>query len=160
MKDLFEEYLSKNDLPNIKRALTASSRKQMDHTLNNKDVADDLATLGDAVIKLCYAKYFLDKCEKLSQKIEKYITDEVFVTKIANHYELLKNIAYDKNDKKIPCDYNYEKPKRTSGKNKKQSRHKYIATAVEAMIGAIYLETKDLKRITELLLTWTKYIEN
>lgn len=160
MEDLFKEYLNKEDLPNIKRALTASSRKNIDHTLTNNNVADDLATLGDAVIKFCYAKYFLDKCEKLSQEIEKYITDEVFVTKIANHYELLKYIAYDENDKKIPHDYNYKKPKITSGKNKKQSGYKYIATAVEAMIGAIYLETKDLKKITELLLTWIKYIKN
>lgn len=158
--DLFEEYLEKKDNENVKRALTAESYKNVVHKLENKDVATDLATLGDAIIKLCYTKYFLDKVEQLSKEVEKYVTDERFVTVIARHYDLLKYIDYDDNDNNIPQHYDYNKPGKTSsGKNKKTSPHKYIATAVEAMIGAIYLETKDLDKISELLLKWKEFID-
>ena len=158
--DLFEEYLEKKDNENVKRALTAKSYKKEQPSLKNKDVAPDLATLGDAIIKLCYTKYFLDKVEQLSKEVEKYVTDERFVTVIARHYDLLKYIYYDKTDNNIPQNYDYNKPGKTSsGKNKKSSPHKYIATAVEAMIGAIYLETKDLDKISELLLKWKEFID-
>ena len=73
---------------------------------------------------------------------------------------MLKYIHYDQKDKKIPQDYDYKIPGKTSsGKNKKSSSYKYIATAVEAMIGAIYLETKDLDKISELLLKWKEFID-
>ncbi len=153
--DLFEKYLKrKKPSEFVKRALTAESYKNVDHELENKDVAPDLATLGDAIIKLCYTKYFLDKVEQLSKEVEKYVTDERFVTVIAKHYDLLKYIHYDQIDKNIPQDYDYNKPGKTSGKNKKTSSYKYIATAVEAMIGAIYLETNNLDKISELLVQW------
>ncbi|MDY4052209.1 MAG: ribonuclease III domain-containing protein [Bacilli bacterium] len=157
--DLFEEYLEKKDNENVKRALTVESYKNRDHSLKNKNVAPDLATLGDAIIKLCYTKYFLDKVEQLSKEVEKYVTDERFVTVIARHYDLLKHIHYDQIDTNIPQDYDYNKPGKTSGKNKKTSSYKYIATAVEAMIGAIYLETNDLDKISELLLKWKEFID-
>lgn len=158
--DLFEEYLENKDNKNVKRALTAESYKKEYPSLENKDVATDLATLGDAIIKLCYTKYFLDKVEQLSKEVEKYVTDERFVTVIARHYDLLKYIYYDKTDINIPQNYDYNKPGKTSsGKNKKSSSYKYIATAVEAMIGAIYLETNDLDKISELLLKWKEFID-
>lgn len=77
---------------------------------------------------------------------------------------MLKYINYDDNDNKIKQDYDYKIPSKTSsGKNKKSSPHKYIATAVEAMIGAIYLETKEetkaLDKISELLLQWKEFID-
>lgn len=159
--DLFEKYLENKDIYEfVKRALRAESYKKEHPSLENKDVAPDLATLGDAIIKLCYTKYFLDKVEQLSKEVEKYVTDERFVTVIARHYDLLKHIYYYKDDDKIKQDYDYNKPGKTSsGKNKKSSPHKYIATAVEAMIGAIYLETKDLDKISELLLQWKEFID-
>ena len=158
--DLFEKYLEKKHTSeHVKRALTAESCKNKNHSLENKDVATDLATLGDAIIKFCYTKYFLDKVEQLSKEVEKYVTDERFVKVIAKHYDLLKYIHYDETDDKIKRDYDYKIPGKTSsGKNKKTSSHKYIATAVEAMIAAIYLETKEetkaLDKISELLELW------
>ena len=41
-------------------------------------------------------------------------------------------------------DYDFIEPDKTSGKNRKKRPHKYIATAVEAMIGAIYKEEGKL----------------
>ena len=156
--DLFEEWLGKKDNSEwVQRALTARSYKKVNHNLKDKDIAFELATYGDALIKFCYAEIFLDNCKQLSIEIEKYVTDERWVNVIARHYSLLGFIRYDENDESIKKDYAYIKPTKTkSGKNKKESPHKYIATAVEAMIGAIYLETKKIKPITELLNSWRK----
>lgn len=157
IEDKFIEWLSaiNIDRPYIKRALTSKSYKNVDHKLKDSDTAFELATFGDALIRFCYAKMlFIDECDKLSKEIEKYVTDERFVTVIAKHYELLKFIQYDVNDSSIVCDYNYIKPLKTKGKNKKESPHKYIATAVEALIGAIYLETNNIQEIFDILDYW------
>ena len=162
--DLFEEYLNKKDESIwVKRALTDSSYRKFaqDHKLvkNGKEIAvnTDLGTYGDAVIKLCYLEILLDKCEKLTKKKEEYESDEYFVRYVARHYGILKYLKVDSNDQKMPKNYDYEKPKKTTGKNKKESKHKYIATAVEAMIGAIFKETNDRKPIIELLKTWMEF---
>lgn len=41
-----------------------------------------------------------------------------------------------------------------------RSSYKYIATAVEAMIAAIYLKTRNLEEIKELILEWRTLIQN
>lgn len=92
---------------------------------------------------------------KLSKEIELYITDKRLV-EVAKHYDLIRYIEFDNNDKKIVNDYNYIDSKKTSGKNKKNSPHKYIATAVEAVVGIIYKENKDLNSIIKLLKQWMK----
>ena len=160
--DLFEEYLNKKETSCwVKRALTDKSYKNIDHNLADKDINFELATYGDSIIKYCYAEILLDKYDQLSKEIEKYIGDERFVTIIAKHYHLIENkyISVDVNDSNMGnhLNYNYEKPKKTLGKNKKESPDKFKATAVEAMIGAIYKEIKDLKPIIELLDSWRNF---
>ncbi len=83
---------------------------------------------------------------------KKYESDKVFVEKIANRYDLIQYIDFDKDDPKIPHDYNYEESKGVNS-----NPHKYIATAIEAMIGAIYKETNELKSIQELLVSWIDF---
>ncbi len=163
--DLFEEYLNKKKTSIwVNRALTDTSYRNVDYNLIEKDTNKELATYGDAIIKLCYAEILLDKCKQLSKKIEEYVTDERFVTIIAKHYRLIENkyISIDEKDSSIKehLNYKYEKPKKTSGGNKKDSPDKFKATAVEAMIAAIYKETKDLNSITELLKKWMNFSEN
>ncbi len=106
--------------------------------------------MGDAVVKLCLSEIFIGRCEKQSKTMEQFETDEFFVTRIATRYDLLSFIQYDDEDEKMPKDYNYVKGK------KSRNKHKYIATAVEAVIGAIFLETKDMEQIKELVEMWTK----
>lgn len=139
-----------NDL--IKRALVDKSYKTTlsRNKLREVKTNEDLATVGDAVLKLCLSKIFIDRCEKLSKTMEQFETDEFLVTRIATRYDLLKYIQYDNEDEKMPKDYNYVKGKK--GRNK----HKYIATAVEAVIGAIFWETKDIEQIKKLVEMWTK----
>lgn len=158
--DLFEKYLTKIDSSWVQRALTDKSYKneycKLNHIEYNEKTNEDLATYGDAVIKLCYLELMLDKEQNLSKEKEKVESDEYLVKVVAKHYDLRKYIKIDSSDSNIKKDYDYINPKKTKGGNKKDSPHKYIATAVEAMIGAIYKEKKDLKRIMKLLDSWRK----
>lgn len=112
-------------------------------------VNTDLATYGDAVIKLALCEILLDKAEKLTEEKSKYESDSFFVSKVARHYCLLEYIKKDPDDEKMPDSYEYE---RFEDKNK--NPHKYIATAVEAVIGAIYKETNDMGSIISIVKKW------
>ena len=160
--DIFEEYINKkNESSWVKRALTDPSFndyrkrgvKKGDPNFSELNtplpVNTDLATYGDAVIKLCYLEIMFDKEKKLTEAKSKVESDEYLVDVVARHYDLLNFIDRDKEDKKRPNDYNY-----SSYNNTNNNPCKYIATAVEAVIGAIYKETKDLKPIIELLNNW------
>ena len=158
--DLFEKYLAKREESIwVKRALTDKSykkeyQKNKGKTLPKDKTNEDLATYGDAVIKLGYLDIMLDKVKQPSQDKQKLESDEFFVTVIAKHYKLLKYILTDPSDSYIVKDYDYNKKKEPK-KSNARNPHKYIATAVEAMIGAIYIEEeKKLEPIIELLKEW------
>lgn len=139
--DLFLQYLQK-DHPLIKRALTDTSYKN--YYLHNEkkeylgQTNKELATLGDSLLKTILCIRLLDEKIPLSKSIEKYITDKILVKVIAKEYDLLKFMRYDQNDEKIPSDYLYSENEET---------HKYIASAVEAMLGAIYLYNESLDEL-------------
>ena len=118
--DLFEEYLNKKETSEwVKRALTDRSYKASKsrgikknnpdyEEANNLKTNTDLATYGDALIKFIYSGILLDdNVEQLTKEKEKYESDRVFVIKIARHYDLIKYINFDKNDTRIPKNYNY-----------------------------------------------------
>lgn len=109
----------------------------------------DLATYGDAVIKLALCEILLDKAEKLTEEKSKYESDSFFVSKVARHYCLLKYIKKDPDDEKLPDSYEYEKFGDTN-----KNPCKYIATAVEAVIGAIYKDTNDMGSIIGIIEKW------
>ena len=176
--DLFEKYLKEKEHSKwVKRALTdrsfkKESQEKKGKTLPKDETNEDLATYGDAVIKLGYLDIMLDKVKQPSQDKQKLESDEFFVTIIAKHYELLNYILTDRSDERIVGDYDYRpkdnpegkedpeekndsKEKKKPKKNNARNPHKYIATAVEAMIGAIYIEEgKKLEPIIELLEEW------
>ena len=160
--DLFEEWLGKKGTSSwVKRALTDPSynnyrsrevgKEDPEYCEKHKPlpVNTDLATYGDALIKFAYSELMLDEEKELSVARSKVESDEYFVKVVARHYDLLKYIDRDSKDRLMPHDYDYEKRK---GDNPR----KYIATAVEAMIGAIYKETNDLEAIIQLLDSWRK----
>lgn len=159
--DLFVEYLKKeNSSIQVKRAFTDRSYKK-EYQKDNKEnyvgqTNKDLATYGDAIIKLCILDFKLDKTENLTVDKSFIESDENLVRVISKHYNMLEYIYTDKEDKKIKGDYDFIKLDKTSGKNRKRSPHKYIATAVEAMIGAIYKEEGKLDKIIELIDSWCK----
>lgn len=170
--DLFEKWLNNKESKWIKRALTDPSFnnfrskgirkndprfKELSTPLpDNKD----LALLGDAIIRFIYANYLLDKVDHISIEKAKVESDKYLVEVVAKHYNLLDYIQKDFDDWKLPSNYNYRDS--IGLKN----RHKYIATAVEAVIGAIFREGeesddnnceakyKNEKAIKELVISW------
>lgn len=159
-QDLFQEYLEKKDKNElVQNALTDSSykafaqngvkkKKDPDKFAEVHSITDNqnLSTLGDAVIKLCYCDLLLED-EKLTKTKEKLESDKVLVEKVAEHYDLIKYINKDDNNSDLPRDYAY-----------KGEGYKYIATAVEAMVGAIYKDkNRDLKPIIKLLKSWMDF---
>ena len=131
-QDLFERYLNEKNCKYIKIALTDSSyntARSKGVKKNNPNYEElhkplptnrDLATIGDALMKLIYAKHFYkdEKTNKLSKKIEQYITDEYLVSVVAKHYDILKYLQFDKDNKSMKADYKYENKTKTEGKNK------------------------------------------
>lgn len=160
--DLFETWLTKkNESEWVKRALTDKSFNAFkcrgikntdpnyDEVIKSESYNTDLATYGDAVIKLCYSELLLDKVDKLTEEKAKLESDEFLVDAVGRHYSILDCIRKDKDNPSLPDSYDYKEHQ-----SKKHNRCKYIATAVEAMIGAIYKETKSLGPIVELLDSW------
>ena len=61
MQDKFYEYLGDESRPTRQRALTASSYKNIDHSLEDADTNSELATYGDALLKLAFCKILFDE---------------------------------------------------------------------------------------------------
>lgn len=146
------------------RALTDKSYKnKTTHSQNNDEINFELATYGDAVLKLALCKIYreykengLRFSENLSDWKKKYESDEVLVRVIAKHYNLLNFLRYDekgngKPEEQKPQDYDHK------GQNDKD-RHKYIATAMEACIAAIYIENGE-NEVIEIVKQWIEWID-
>lgn len=161
--DKIEELLKdpKTDLQ--KQALTDTSYKNIDHSLSDDDTNFELATYGDAVLKLALCKIYreykengLRFSENLSDWKKKYESDEVLVRVIAKHYNLLNFLRYDekgngKPEEQKPQDYDHK------GQND-NDRHKYIATAMEASIAAVYLKNGE-NEVIEIVKQWIQWID-
>ena len=162
--DKIEELLKdpKTDLQ--KQALTDKSYKnKTTHSQNNDEINFELATYGDAVLKFALCKVYRDKknagikfSDNLSQWKEKHESDEVLVRVIAKHYNLLNFLRYDekgngKPEEQKPQDYDHK------GQNDKD-RHKYLATAMEACIAAVYLENGE-NEVIEIVKQWIQWID-
>ena len=154
MHDIFSDYLIDKSQATRERALTASSFKNIEHSLKDANTNSELATYGDALLKLAFCKILFDeKAKNITLTKQNYESDEVLVKIIARYYNLLEYIKYDKDDKNIPKDYEYSKPTYKS--------YKYIATAVEALIAAIYLDNKeDFSLVVKIAEHWKTLIDD
>lgn len=155
--DLFEEWIMKdNEL--IEYALTDKSYKSVYSKEHHENLPKnktnfELATYGDAILKMCIMEILYDnKIEKPTEEKKKYESNKALVL-IAEKYDLIKNIKTDGN-RVNNYDYDYEK-----NKSKKGNKCKYIATCVEAIIAAIYINTGNLYKLKELICSWMNYID-
>ncbi len=161
--DQIEELLKNPQTVLQKQALTDTSYKNIDHSFSDDDTNFELATYGDAVLKLALCKIYreykengLRFSENLSDWKKKYESDEVLVRVIAKHYNLLNFLRYDekgngKPEEQKPQDYDHK------GQND-NDRHKYIATAMEASIAAVYLENGE-NEVIEIVKQWIEWID-
>ena len=150
--DIFEEYIKEHKRDKHCRALTCKSyseiyKKQYHEELGSTEKNDDLATYGDALLKFVLCGILLDKAEKLSEEKQQYETDRFLIETVARHYNLLDYINFDRGDEKILQKY----------KHYENDKTKYIATTVEAVLGAIYLANQDLESICELVNRWMSW---
>ncbi len=150
--DLFERWLRKEKKSRwVRRALTDPSYKNaVTKPLDDKDTNAELATLGDAVIKLCLSDLMLGKVPNITEEKKYFECDDYLARKVAKHYKLVDRIHFNRDDAQRPQDYG------ESLNGKLPERYKYIATAVEAMVGAIYKETGKLKPIIKLVDAWVR----
>lgn len=153
--DLFEEWIMKdNEL--IEYALTDKSYKSVYSKEHHENLPKnktnfELATYGDAILKMCIMEILYDKrIEKPTEEKKKYESDKALVL-IAKKYNLLDRI---KTNGERAKSYDYE-----HNKTKKGNKCKYIATCVEAIIAAIYINTGNLYKLKELICSWMNYID-
>ena len=161
--DQIEELLKNPQTVLQKQALIDTSYKNIDHSLSDDDTNFELATYGDAVLKLALCKIYreykengLRFSENLSDWKKKYESDEVLVRVIAKHYNLLNFLRYDekgngKPEEQKPQDYDHK------GQND-NDRHKYIATAMEACIAAVYIENGE-NEVIDIVKQWIERID-
>ena len=65
------------------------------------------------------------------------------------YYQIINYLYFDYFDQDIPKDYVFDK----------QDRHKYIATSVEALLGAIYLYKNSLKDVKIIIEEFIKLVD-
>ena len=156
MSITFEEYLKNGESAYRQIALTSRSYKNIDHSLTDKNINPELGTYGDALLKLALCKIlFEESVEKITEKKKDYESDKVLVKIIAHYYDLLKYMHFDYNDRNIPQNYDYQ-----GNENSPKSKHKYIATAAEALLAAIYLdEGENFDLVLDIVKEWKAIID-
>ena len=151
--DLFSRFLTESlegeALSWRTRALTAKSYKNVKHSLRDTETNDELATYGDALLKFALCDFLLDDEDpkSLSETKKDYESDRVLVDKVARHYDLIRYIRFDRENRRIPQNYDYE-----------DESHKYIATALEALLGAHFKVYGSLSDIQHIVIDWIKIV--
>lgn len=150
--DPLAEYLKNGTGRWRERALTARSYRNVDRTLSERDTNETLATYGDALLKLALCELLLDRVEELSEEKKRYESDRALVCVIAKHYDILPYLRFDRGDQRIPKDY-------ALVKRADEDNYKYIATAVEALLGAYYKETSDYGAVLRIVACWRELVD-
>ena len=154
----FREYLENggDGCSYRQRALTAKSYKNIEHSIQETDTNEALAVLGDSLLKYALCEILFDEqCENITVKKQGYESDEVLVKIIARHYNLKEYLRFDNTDTNIPQNYDFEKRE-----NGKESPHKYIATALEALLAAFFLDgQRDITVVFSIVREWKTLID-
>lgn len=159
--DLFQEYLDHGDDAWRTRALTDRS---FDREVPESETNVTLATYGDALLKFALCEHLLDRFEELSVEKAKYESD-VSLIRVAEHYDLLRYLRFDRADPHYPQDYKTRLLLLGMSKSQKayvrsfNSHHKYIATAMEAVLGAMYRSHRDFDEIKKVVRGWMEILD-
>ena len=100
-----------------------------------------------------HGSWFISGYNTASKEEKKKYESNKALVLIAEKYDLIKKIKTD-GERAKSYDYDYEK-----NKSKKGNKCKYIATCVEALIAAIYINTGNLDKLKELVRDWMEYID-
>lgn len=155
-EDYFEYCLKhKEEYPLIERALTDTSYSEFEKAQKKTITPNNeiLATYGDAVLKLAFCEVLYDDKE-LSVHKANYECDKSLVL-IGEKYNILKYMKMNDKENNLPKDYKWSPNKKNEDKS-----HKHIATCIEAIIGAIYHQNKDMEEIVQIARCWKEYIDS
>lgn len=125
-----------------------SNNKKSNNTKPSISCNSDLATYGDAVLKLAFCDVLYDSVEQLTNEKKKYESDKNLVEVIGKRYDIIKCLKVDRDDSNMPKDYVW--------RGQKDQSHKRIATCLEALIGAIFMIDRDIEEIIEIARFWKK----
>ena len=158
--DLFQDYLDHGEDAWRTRALTDRS---FDYRVPESQTNVTLATYGDALLKFALCEILLDDFEELTVEKAKYESD-ISLVKIASHYNLIDYLRFDRNDPRYPQDYRTRRVRPDATKTQRGNirafnhRRKYIATAMEAILGAMYKNHRDFDEIKAVVCTWMQIL--
>ena len=161
--DPFLRYLRDGDDPHRTRALTDATCRRDGKRLPIEQVNTELATYGDALLKFTLCELFLDRVDKLSVVKQNYESDVALVG-VAERYDLLRFLHFDRTDRRIPQDYEVRPvpldcpPAEERILRAENERHKYIATAMEAILGAMFRAHADMDEIRATVRSWVEYM--
>ena len=154
-EDLFSDCLRRLKRRSlIRQAFTDCSYKNFllkNKKLNNTKLSiqcnSELATYGDAVLKLAFCDV-LYGVDRLTIQKEKCESDKNLVEVIGKRYDIIKCLKVDRDDSNMPKDYVW--------RGQKDQSHKRIATCLEALIGAIFMIDRDIEEIIEIARFWKR----
>ena len=161
--DPFLRYLREGDDIWRTRALTDASCRRDGRRLPMEEVNTELATYGDALLKCTLCEYFLDRVDRLTVVKQNYESDVALVG-IGQMYDLIRYLHFDRSSSRIPQDYNVRPvpldcpPEEERELRASNERHKYIATAIEALLGAMFRAHGDLHEIRRTVRIWVEHI--
>ncbi len=142
-RDIFGEYLHTKTHNLNEAKIDSSYRNKM---CNQQLICNDrLATLGDAVLRLGLTQilYKIGE-EKISNVRQRFESDKILVTGIGKHYHIRRMLKFDNKNKDKQHGYNWVPGRNSSNDSNSKDDHaqKYIATAMEACLGAFYLDNE------------------
>lgn len=160
-RDVFGEYL-KTKTDNLELAKTDSSYRNK--TSNQELVCNEgLATLGDAVLRLGLTHIIHEMDEdKISNMRQQFESDKVLVVRIGKYYHIRRLLKFDNKDKNKQHGYAWGSGRNSSKDSDSKNNHaqKYIATAMEACLGAFYLDNEmSMKSVLNVVSYWMCIIE-
>lgn len=152
--DLFETYLNTgwdSASEYLRRALTDKSYRNVtnDHNLPHNQT---LAMLGDAVLCLALCQILSIDVDDLTESKKRYETDETLVTRIASYYDVRKYLRFDEEDPNMQKGYIWNERDAKS--------QKFVATAVEAVLGAYYLDhNRSMDAVIPIVKKWMSIVD-
>ena len=128
-----------------------------DHDNEPIPINFNLGTLGDAVLRLSLTEilYHNGKEIDISEERKKYEPDKVLVEKIAPYYGLREILRFDDENEDKNHGYDYWEYKGSG-----DHPQKFLATAMEALLGAYYLDhDESMGEVEQVVRKWMEIVD-
>ena len=172
VKDPLLEYISKRSAKCIQALKDRSYRTKFQRMKREENrgkpksnrgnepipINSNLGTLGDAVLRLSLTDILYHDNEEadITEERKRYESDKVLVEKIASHYRLRDILLFDDGNEDKNHGYEYWEHKGSG-----DHPQKFLATAMEALLGAYYLDHNgSMKEVEKVVRRWMEIIDD